>query len=91
MRRSPCSTDTPPGRWEAEAPFGEVPSPAALGAKLRLRLPKSRPMSLVGRENTPGMAEIAPNQSAGGGGGGSPPPAIEIFGAQIGRPSQPYM
>jgi hypothetical protein len=44
-------------------------------------------MSLVGRENTPGMAEIAPNQSA----GVSPPPAIEIFGAQIGRPSQPYM
>jgi hypothetical protein len=34
-----------------------------MGAKTRLAMPKSRPVSLHGRENTPGDAEIAPKQA----------------------------
>jgi hypothetical protein len=33
-----------------------------LGAKIRLGVPKSRPVSVLGRGNTPGNAEIAPGQ-----------------------------
>ena len=32
----------------------------SLGAGIRLGMPKSRPVSLLGRENTPGSTEIAP-------------------------------
>ncbi|MEY2525124.1 MAG: hypothetical protein QOJ66_3689 [Ilumatobacteraceae bacterium] len=36
----------------------------SLGAKTRPGLPKSHPVSLLGRENTPQSAEIAPERRA---------------------------
>ena len=51
------------GLTGADAPSWVPPIPASLGAKRAAGVPKSRPLSLVGRENTPGSAEIAPNRS----------------------------
>ena len=65
---SPASS-TPRGSagfpaWAPSSTSNSAPQGCS-GAKIRLGMPKSRPISLLGRENTPGNAEIAPKQLAG--------------------------